>query len=204
MSITNLLRYTDGEVRFDGIFPDAAPVAGADFAAARGVAANYSVISTGASYAANQLVQNHGRMVVNKEVRRDPRRSAPERSSKPAPYRQRISPLLDEGCVESQQPVAHGCERQAAALVAAGRDETRTASPNTPRSRLLTDYDATAYSLYAADEWQVTDALRFDFGVRYGAQDIEGTIRAAGWRRRRVCPPISMATRRQLTTAASR
>jgi outer membrane receptor protein involved in Fe transport len=43
---------------------------------------------------------------------------------------------------------------------------------------LLTDYDATAYSLYAADEWQVTDALRFDFGVRYDTQDIEGTIRA--------------------------
>ena len=43
---------------------------------------------------------------------------------------------------------------------------------------LLTDYDAFAYSLYAADEWQVTDALRLDFGVRYDTQDIEGTIRA--------------------------
>jgi outer membrane receptor protein involved in Fe transport len=43
---------------------------------------------------------------------------------------------------------------------------------------LLTDYDATAYSVYAADEWQVTDALRLDFGVRYDTQDIEGTIRA--------------------------
>ena len=42
---------------------------------------------------------------------------------------------------------------------------------------LLTDYDAKAYSLYAADEWEVTDALRFDFGVRYDTQDIEGTLR---------------------------
>ncbi len=64
---TNLLRYTDGEVRFDGIFAERAPKTGADFAAGRGVAANYSVISTGASYAANQLVQNHGHWVVNKE-----------------------------------------------------------------------------------------------------------------------------------------
>ncbi len=50
---------------------------------------------------------------------------------------------------------------------------------------LLTDYDAMAYSLYAADEWQVTEALRFDFGVRYDTQDIEGTIRAGSqgsWR----------------------
>src|SRR5690606_37621736 len=67
VSLTNLLRYTDGEVRFDGIFPDAAPVTGAEFAAERGVAANYSVISTGEAYGADQLVQNHGHWVVNKE-----------------------------------------------------------------------------------------------------------------------------------------
>jgi outer membrane receptor protein involved in Fe transport len=41
---------------------------------------------------------------------------------------------------------------------------------------LLTDYDATAYALYASDEWQITDALRVDFGVRYDSQDIDGTI----------------------------
>jgi outer membrane receptor protein involved in Fe transport len=41
---------------------------------------------------------------------------------------------------------------------------------------LAADYDATAYSLYAADEWQITDAFRLDFGVRYDQQDITGNI----------------------------
>lgn len=179
VSLTNLLRYTDGEVRFDGIFPDAAPVTGATFAAARGVAANYSVISSGASYAANQLVQNHGHWVVNKEydaIQDD----------------LRLNLSLDTHAVTFGLYAADYSMQDAWSLgnlilMDVSDQPRRLALPGVTDPNgftkystfnLLTDYDAMAYSLYAADEWQVTDALRFDFGVRYDAQDIEGTIRA--------------------------
>ncbi|HEY5760319.1 MAG TPA: TonB-dependent receptor [Steroidobacter sp.] len=179
VSLTNLLRYTDGEVRFDGIFPDAAPVTGATFAAARGVAANYSVISSGASYAANQLVQNHGHWVVNKEydaIQDD----------------LRLNLNLDTHAVTFGLYVADYSMKDAWSLgnlilMDVSDQPRRLALPGVTDPNgftkystfnLLTDYDAMAYSLYAADEWQVTDALRFDFGVRYDTQDIEGTIRA--------------------------
>lgn len=179
VSMTNLLRYTDGEVRFDGIFPDAAPVTGATFAAARGVAANYSVISSGASYAANQLVQNHGHWVVNKEydsIQDD----------------LRLNLKLDTHAVSFGLYVADYSMKDAWSLgnlilMDVSDQPRRLALPGVTDPNgftkyatfnLLTDYDAMAYSLYAADEWQVTDALRFDFGVRYDTQDIEGTIRA--------------------------
>jgi iron complex outermembrane receptor protein len=178
-SLTNLVRYTDGEVRFDGIFPDAAPVTGATFAAARGVAANYSVISSGASYAATQLVQNHGHWVVNKEydaIQDD----------------LRLNLNLDTHAVTFGLYVADYSMQDAWSLgnlilMDVSDQPRRLALPGVTDPNgftkystfnLLTDYDAMAYSLYAADEWQVTDALRFDFGVRYDTQDIEGTIRA--------------------------
>jgi outer membrane receptor protein involved in Fe transport len=41
---------------------------------------------------------------------------------------------------------------------------------------LIADYDAQAYALYASDEWQLTDALRLDFGLRYDTQDTEASI----------------------------
>jgi outer membrane receptor protein involved in Fe transport len=69
VSLANLLRYTDGDVRFDGIFPGADPVSGLDFAAAAGVAPNYTVLATGAAFEATDFVQNHGHWVVNKTYR---------------------------------------------------------------------------------------------------------------------------------------
>ncbi len=179
VSLTNLLRYTDGEVRFDGIFPDKAPTTGAAFAAAAGVAANYSVISTGASYGANQLVQNHGHWVVNKEydaIQDD----------------LRLNLKLDSHAVSFGLYLADYGMKDAWSLgnlllMDVSDQPRRLALPGVTDAsgftkystfNLLTDYDATAYSLYAADEWQVSDALRLDFGVRYDTQDIEGTIRA--------------------------
>ncbi|HEY0940387.1 MAG TPA: TonB-dependent receptor [Steroidobacter sp.] len=179
VSLTNLLRFTDGEVRFDGIFSDAAPTTGAEFAAARNVAANYSVISTGAAYGADQLVQNHGHWVVNKEyeaIQND----------------LRLNLKLDTHAVTFGLYLADYSMKDAWSLgnliLMDVRDRPRRLSlPGVTDANgftkystfnLLTDYDATAYSLYAADEWQVTDALRVDFGIRYDTQDIEGTIRA--------------------------
>lgn len=179
VSMTNLLRYTDGEVRFDGIFPGDPPETGAVFAADLGVAANYSVLSTGAPYAADQLVQNHGHWVVNKEydaIQDD----------------LRLNLKLDSHAVTFGLYVADYSMKDAwslgnSILMDVSDRPRRLALPGVTDANgftkystfnLLTDYDAMAYALYAADEWQVTDALRFDFGVRYDTQDIEGTIRA--------------------------
>ena len=178
VSMTNLLRYTDGEVRFDGIFSGDPPETGAVFAADLGVAANYSVISTGAPYAATQLVQNHGHWVVNKEfdaIQND----------------LRLNLNLDVHAVTFGMYVADYSMKDAwslgnSILMDVSNQPRRLALPGATDANgftkystfnLLTDYDALAYSLYAADEWQVTESLRFDFGVRYDTQDIEGTIR---------------------------
>lgn len=179
VSMTNLLRYTDGEVRFDGIFPDAAPVTGATFAADRGVAANYSVISSGASYAANQLVQNHGHWVVNKEYDsiQDDLRLNLKFDTHAVSFGLYVADYSMKDAWSLGNLILMDVSDQPRRLALPGVTDpngfTKYATFN-----LLTDYDAMAYSLYAADEWQVTDALRFDFGVRYDTQDIEGTIRA--------------------------
>lgn len=178
VSLTNLLRYTDGEVRFDGIFPGDPPVTGAAFAAKRGVAANYSVISTGASYAANQLVQNHGHWVVNKEfdaLQDDVRLNFDLDTH-----------ALSVGLYVADYSMADRWSLGNTLLMDVSNRPRRLSLPGVTDANgftsyasfnLLTDWDAKAYSLYAADEWQVTDALRFDFGVRYDTQDIEGTLR---------------------------
>lgn len=178
VSLTNLLRYTDGEVRFDGIFPGPAPVTGAAFAASRGVAANYSVLSSGAAYAANQLVQNHGHWVVNKEfdaIQDDVRLSFDLDAH-----------ALSVGLYIADYSMADAWSLGNNILMDVSNQPRRLQLPGVTDANgftsyasfnLLTDYDAKAYSLYAADEWQVTDALRFDFGVRYDTQDIEGTLR---------------------------
>src|SRR5262249_18810434 len=144
------------------------PVTGAEFAADLGVAANYSVISSGASYAANQLVQNHGHWVVNKEydaIQDD----------------LRLNLNLDTHAVTFGLYVADYSMKDAwslgnSILMDVSDKPRRLALPGVTDANgfttystfnLLTDYDAMAYSLYAADEWQVTEALRFDFGVRY-------------------------------------
>jgi iron complex outermembrane recepter protein len=180
VSLTNVLRYTDGEVRFDGIFPGEEPTTGAAFAADQGVAANYTVISTGASYAASQLVQyDHGHWVVNKEfdaIQDDLRFNfdLDTHALSVGLY------LADYGMKDRWSlgnkilmDVSNRPRRLFLPGVTDANGFTQYASFN-----LLTDYDATSYALYAADEWQVTDALRLDFGVRYDTEEIEGTIRA--------------------------
>ncbi|MET0534930.1 MAG: TonB-dependent receptor, partial [Steroidobacter sp.] len=178
VSLINVLRFTDGEVRFDGIFPGDAPVTGAAFAAARGVAANYSVLSTGASYSANQLVQNHGHWVVNKEY--DALQDDVRLNFDLDTHALSVGLYLADYSMADRWSLGNNIlmdvsNRPRRLLLSGVTDPngfTSYASFN-----LMTDYDAMAYSLYAADEWQVTDALRFDFGVRYDTQDIEGTLR---------------------------
>lgn len=179
VSLTNLLRYTDGEVRFDGIFPGNAPVTGAAFAATRGVAANYSVLASGAPYAADQLVQNHGHWVINKEYAalQDDVRLNFDLDT----HAVSVGLYLADYSMKDRWSLGNNLlmdvsNRPRRLLLPGVTDAAGFTQYST--FNLLTDYDAAAYSLYAADEWQVTDALRLDFGVRYDTQDIEGVIRA--------------------------
>src|SRR5690606_25622579 len=67
VNLVENFRYTDGDVRFDGIFPGPAPVTGEMFAAERGVAPSYTVLATGAPFDPTGFVQEHGHWVVDKE-----------------------------------------------------------------------------------------------------------------------------------------
>jgi iron complex outermembrane recepter protein len=176
-SLTNLFRYTDGAVRFDGLFSEAAPSAGAAFAAAQGVAPNFTVARSGAAYAAGDLVQNHGHWAVNKDYsawQDDFRLSLPLDAHAltlgvyAADYsmhdRWSLGNLLLMDV--SDQP-----QRLLLPGVTDAHGYTRYSFLN-----LLADYDATAYSVYFSDEWQVTDALRLDVGARYDAQRIHASI----------------------------
>lgn len=177
VTFTNLARYTDGEVRFDGIFPGDAPTTGTAFAAARGVAPNYTYLTTGGSYAANQFVQNHGHWVVNKEYEafQDDIRFGFDLGAN----------NLTLGLYYADYTMADRWSLGNLILMDV-RDQPRrltlpgVTDPNgfTQYSffNLIADYDATAFALYVSDEWQVTDSLRLDFGVRYDDQDIDGTL----------------------------
>jgi iron complex outermembrane recepter protein len=178
LSLSNALRYTDGSVRFDGIFSGAAPVTGTEYAARRGVAPNYTVLATGQPYAATQLVQfDHGHWVVNKDYKalQDDLRLNFALDSHAltlgwyfADYSMRDRWSLGNLLLMdvSDQP-----RRLSLPGVTDPSGFTRYSSFN-----LKADYDAKTYSAYAADEWQITDALRIDIGVRYDDEQIDGNI----------------------------
>jgi iron complex outermembrane recepter protein len=177
VSLANLLRYTDGEVRFDGIFPGADPVTGLEFAAAAGVAPNYTVLSTGAPFAATDLVQNHGHWVVDKTYRalQDDLRlnfSVDEHQ-------------LTAGVYYADYSMADRWSLGNLLLMDVSNQPRRLSLPGVTDPRgftqysffnLIADYDARQYALYAADEWQISEQLRVDLGMRYDDENIEGSI----------------------------
>lgn len=178
MKLSNIVRYTDGSVRFDGIFSGDAPVLGTDFADSRGVAANYTVLSTGESYGADQYVQNQGHWVVNKKyqaVQDDMRLSFDLGANQ-----------LTLGAYYTNYSMGDRWSLGNLLLMTAHDRPMRLSLPGVTDPagftqystfNLLADYDATAYAFYVSDEWQVTDSLRFDFGVRYDNEDIRGRLR---------------------------
>lgn len=178
VSFTNLLRYTDGNVRFDGIFPGPAPVTGTELASAQGVAPTYTVASTGETYAASELVQYHGHWVVDKEFQalQDDIRVTFELGGNNLTVGAYIADYgMEDRWSLGNQLLMDVSNRPQRLLLPGVTDSSGFFSYST--FNLLTDYDAFAYSLYVSDEWSVTDSLRVDFGVRYDAQDIEGTLR---------------------------
>lgn len=178
LTLTDLARYTDGSVRFDGIFPGDAPVTGTQFAAARGVAPNYTVLTTGQPYAAAQFVQNHGHWVVNKEYQafqNDLRLGFDLGANN-----------LTLGAYYADYSMGDRWSLGNLILMDVNDRPLRLRLPGVTDPNgftqysffnLVADYDATAYALYVSDEWQVTDSFRLDFGVRYDDEDIDGTLR---------------------------
>ncbi|MBN1238250.1 MAG: TonB-dependent receptor, partial [Gammaproteobacteria bacterium] len=170
-------RYTDGDVRFDGIFPGPAPVTGAEFAAARGVAPELSVIATGAPLDPAALVQEHGHWVVDKQY------EALQNDV-------RLNFLLGGhsftvGLYTADYQMADRWSLGNQLLMDATNRPSRLLLPGVTSPEgftrystfnLLADYDATQFGVYLSDEWQVTDALRLDFGVRYDDEDVDARI----------------------------
>lgn len=177
LNLTERFRYTDGDVRFDGIFPGPAPVTGAEFAAGRGVAADFSVLSTGGTYDPTALVQEHGHWVIDKDyqaLQNDIQLTfgRGDHSFTAGLYfadyemndRWSLGNLL-------LMDVADQPNRLLLTGVTSPEGFTRYSTLN-----LIADYDATQFGVYLADEWQVTDALRIDLGVRYDDEDIDARI----------------------------
>ncbi len=177
VSLANVVRYTNGEVHFDGIFPGADPVTGTEFAAAASVAPSYTVLSSGAPYAATGLVQNHGHWAIHKE------------------YRALQDDLRLNLSLGQHQLTAGMCVADYSMadrwslgnlLLMDVSDRPRRLSlrgVTDPQGftqysflNLIADYDADQYAVYAVDEWQVTDQLRFDLGLRYDDESIDGSI----------------------------
>jgi outer membrane receptor protein involved in Fe transport len=178
-TLENRLRYTQGEVRFDGLFPGSPPSRGVEFAAARGVAPAYSVLASGVPYPADGLVQSHGHWAVNKAY---------------AAFQNdlRLSSLLGAhaltlGLYYADYSVADRWSLGNDLLMDASDRPRRLSLPGVTDPsgytrystlNLIADYDALAYAPYLADEWQLTDALRVDLGMRYDSQRIRGSISA--------------------------
>lgn len=179
VSFSNSLRYTDGSVRFDGIFSGAPPVSGLEYAASRGVAPSYTVASTGAAYPADALVQfDHGHWVVDKEYQalQDDLRFTFELAENNLTLGAYIADYsMKDRWSLGNQLLMDVSDRPRRLLLPGATDSRGFISYST--SNLRTDYDAFLYSVYLSNEWRVTDALRIDVGLRYDNQDIEGTVR---------------------------
>jgi iron complex outermembrane receptor protein len=176
-SLTNLLRYTNGDVRFDGIFPGDPPTTAAAFATGRGVAPVFTVIDSGATYDPTRLVQNHGHWVVAKHynaVQDDVRLNVTH-----GPHDFTVGAYFADYSMADRWSLGN------LLLMDVNDRPNRLLLPGVTDARgftqysffnLIADYDAKAYAAFASDEWQLTDALRLDFGVRYDKQDTDATI----------------------------
>ncbi len=177
LRLTNAFRLTDGEVRFDGIFPGGAPVTGTDFATGAGVAPNFTVLRTGSSFGANDLVQNHGHWVVDKQfeaIQNDLRLSFLFEN-----HDLTLGLYFADYSMEDRWSLGN------LLLMDVSDQPNRLLLPGVTDPNgftlysffnLAADYDAQTLGLYVSDEWQVTDQLRIDLGIRYDDEDIDASI----------------------------
>ena len=177
VSLRSHTRYTDGDVTFDGVFTGELPVSGAAFAAARGVAPNLRYIATGQEFDPDFLVQNHGHWAVAKRF------EALQNDS-------RVTLATDAhdlslGVYAADYSMADRWSLGNLLLTDVGHRPQRLFLPGVTDAagftrysffNLRAGYDATAWALYAADEWRVNERLRLDFGLRYDREQLRAAI----------------------------
>ncbi|HEY6640748.1 TonB-dependent receptor [Povalibacter sp.] len=177
VSFTNLARYTDGSVRFDGIFPGDAPVTGTQFATTAGVAPVFTYADGGGAYDAAQFVQNHGHWVLNKDYQalQDDIRFTFELGANNLTLGGYYADYsMDDRWSLGNLMLMDVRSAPRRLLLAGVTDPNGFTQYST--FNLIAGYDATEWSLYLSDEWQVTDALRIDLGVRYDTESIDASI----------------------------
>ncbi|HEX7060713.1 MAG TPA: TonB-dependent receptor [Woeseiaceae bacterium] len=170
-------RYTQGDVSFDGIFTGEAPVTGAEFAAAHGVAPEFRYLASGEPFDADFLVQNHGHWAVAKAYRalqNDTRLTLPagDHELTFGLYAADYS-MADRWSLGNLLLTDVGDQPQRLSLAGATDPAgfTRYSFLN-----LRADYEGRAAALFASDEWNVGDRLRIDLGARYDRQWLDAAI----------------------------
>src|SRR5262245_32729047 len=178
VTLTNLLRYTDGEVRFDGIFRGDARVNGSEFASAYGgVGPAYTVLTTREAYDPTQLLQNHGHWVVNKayQALQDDLRFNFDLGA----HQLAVGAYFADYSMDDRWSLGN------LLLMDVSNQPSRLSLPGVTDPNgftqysffnLLANYDATQYAAYVSDEWLATDALRVDLAVRYDKEDVDASI----------------------------
>ncbi len=177
LSFESHTRYTDGEVTFNGLFTGDAPVSGTAFAAARGVAPDFTFIATGQPFDADFLVQNHGHWAIAKRFR------ALQNDSRLALATEAHD--LSLGVYAADYSMADRWSLGNLLLTDVADRPRRLFLPGATDAagfthysflNLRADYDGRAWALYAADEWSVSESLRLDFGLRYDYEDVRAAI----------------------------
>lgn len=178
LNLYERFRYTDGDVRFDGIFTGPPPVTGAEFAAARNVAPDFSVLRTGDPLDPTALVQEHGHWVIDKAyeaLQNDVRLTFTVRDRHDVTVGLYYADfeMADRWSLGNLllMDVQNRPNRLQLTGVTDPNGFTRYSTFN-----LIADYDATLLGLYVSNEWYVTDALRIDVGIRYDDEDIDARI----------------------------
>lgn len=177
ISLRSHTRYTGGDVTFDGLFTGDVPVSGSAFAAARGVVPDFSYIASGAAFDPGFLVQNHGHWAIAKEFR------ALQNDSRLTIATETHD--LSVGLYAADYSMADRWSLGNLLLTDVGHRPQRLFLPGVTDAagftrysflNLRADYDARTWALYAADEWNLSERLRLDFGLRYDSEDVHAAI----------------------------
>ena len=176
-SLVTHTRWTTGDVTFNALFTGDVPEPGLEFAADRGVDPEFSYISGGAAFDPAFLVQNHGHWAVFKEygaLQNDTRVNFSSDGHELA-----IGMYLADFSMADRWSLGN------LILMDVGDRPQRlhlegVTDPNGFMQysflNLRADYDGRAAALYFADEWEVSDKLRLDLGLRYDRQEIDARI----------------------------
>jgi len=177
VSLTSHSRFTNGDVSFNGIFTGEAPLSGRDFAALRGIPADYSFITSGDSFDPSFLVQNHGHWAVLKDyeaLQNDTRLNVVL-----AKHDLTVGAYLADFSMSDRWSLGNllltDVRNQPQRLLLPGVTDS---SGFTQYSflNLLADYEGTLAAVYLSDEWEVNDRLRVDLGLRFDTEEIEARI----------------------------